>query len=76
MANLTELVRGLVERDLRAGDHCARPPEHGDLTANVLADPKRPYSQRLSAVGTVRFFQATRPAESKATTSVALSGVT
>ena len=35
------------------------------FTAAVLGDDKRGYAQRLSAVGTVRFFQATRPAESK-----------
>jgi hypothetical protein len=28
----------------------------------VLADPKRPFDQRLAAIGTVQFFQATRPA--------------
>jgi hypothetical protein len=31
----------------------------------ILTDAKRPFDQRLSAIGTVRFFQATRPAESK-----------
>ena len=32
----------------------------------MLADAKRPYSVRLSAIGTVRFLQATRGAECKA----------
>ncbi|MBX9622679.1 MAG: hypothetical protein K2X82_02585 [Gemmataceae bacterium] len=36
------------------------------FTAEVLADPKRGYAERLSAVGTVRYFQATRAAECKA----------
>src|SRR5262249_18010958 len=31
----------------------------------VLADSKKPFDQRLAAIGTVRFFQATREAESK-----------
>jgi hypothetical protein len=34
-------------------------------TEAVLTDPKRPFDQRLTAIGTVRFFQATREAESK-----------
>lgn len=32
----------------------------------VLADPARPFDQRLAAISAVRFFQATRPAESRA----------
>lgn len=36
------------------------------FTAAVLADAKRTYAERLSALGTVRFLQATRPTESKA----------
>src|SRR5205823_84492 len=32
----------------------------------VLADPARPFDQRLAAISTVRFFQATRPSESRA----------
>lgn len=35
------------------------------VVESVLTDPKRPFDQRLSAVGTVRFFQATRAEESK-----------
>lgn len=35
------------------------------LTQAVLADTKQPYSVRLSSLGTVRFFQATRGAECK-----------
>lgn len=35
------------------------------LATNVLGDPKRGYAVRLSAVGTVRFFQATRGATCK-----------
>lgn len=34
-------------------------------TEAVLADAKRPFDQRLAAIGTVQFFQATRPAEAK-----------
>lgn len=34
-------------------------------TSDALTDPARPFDQRLSALGTVRFFQATRPAESR-----------
>lgn len=36
------------------------------LTTAVLADTKRPYSVRLSSLGTVRFFQAARGAGCKA----------
>lgn len=31
----------------------------------ILTDAQRPFDQRLSAIGTVRFFQATRPVEAK-----------
>jgi hypothetical protein len=34
-------------------------------TQAILTDPKRPFDQRLAAVGTVRFFQTTRPADAK-----------
>src|SRR5262249_13528958 len=36
------------------------------LAASVLGDDKQPYSVRLSAIGTVRFFQATRGNDCKA----------
>ena len=41
------------------------PKEGWPLTASILADEKRGFSDRLAAIGTVRFFQATRTAESK-----------
>lgn len=41
-------------------------PEAGwRRTTAALTDPARPFDQRLSALGTVRFFQATRPAENR-----------
>jgi hypothetical protein len=50
---------------LLAGYVLLKPQEGWALTTSVLADERRGYSERLSAVNTVRFFQATRPAESK-----------
>jgi hypothetical protein len=41
------------------------PREGWASTEAVLADAKRPFDQRLAAIGTVQFYQATRPAESK-----------
>ena len=50
---------------LLAGYVMLAPNEGWPLTATILADEKRGYSERLSALGTVRFFQATRANESK-----------
>jgi hypothetical protein len=51
---------------LLAGYVLLAPKDGWAFTAQVLADEKRGYAERLSAISTVRFFQATRPAESKA----------
>ena len=51
---------------LLAGYILLNPKDGWTFTAAVLADEKRGYSERLSAIGTVRFFQATRAAEYKA----------
>lgn len=51
---------------LLAGYVLLAPKAGWSLTASVLGDEKQSYSVRLSALGTVRFFQATRAAESKA----------
>lgn len=51
---------------LLAGYILLAPNEGWLLTRSVLADVKRPYAERLSAVGTVRYFQATRATTSKA----------
>ena len=50
---------------LLAGYVMLAPREGWPLTATILADEKRGYAERLSALGTARFFQATRTAESK-----------
>jgi len=50
---------------LLAGYILLKPQEGWALAATVLADERRGYADRLSAVNTVRFFQATRGAESK-----------
>ncbi|MDB5308656.1 MAG: hypothetical protein JWO38_2858 [Gemmataceae bacterium] len=42
------------------------PKDGWAFTAAVLADDKRGYAERFSVIGTVRFFQATRPAECRA----------
>lgn len=51
---------------LLAGYVLLAPKDGWAFTAAVLADEKRGYAERLSAIGTVRFFQATRAAECKA----------
>jgi hypothetical protein len=51
---------------LLAGLILLAPNDGWPLAANVLADSKRPYSVRLSAIGTVRFLQSTRGADCKA----------
>lgn len=50
---------------LLAGYVMLAPKDGWALTATILADEKRGYAERLSAIGTVRFFQATRTVESK-----------
>jgi hypothetical protein len=50
---------------LLAGYILLKPQEGWAFAATVLADERRGYADRLSAVNTVRFFQATRAAESK-----------
>jgi len=51
---------------LLAGYLLLAPKDGWALAAAVLGDEKRSFSERLAAVGTVRFFQATRPAECRA----------
>jgi len=50
---------------LLAGYVLLDPKDGWALTANVLGDDKQPFSVRLSVIGAVRFFQATRGAECK-----------
>lgn len=50
---------------LLAGYVLLAPKPGWAFTAEVLADEKRGYADRLSAIGAVRYFQATRPAECK-----------
>jgi hypothetical protein len=51
---------------LLAGYILLAPKDGWTFATAVLADAKRPYSLRLSAIGTVRFLQSTRGAECKA----------
>jgi hypothetical protein len=51
---------------LLAGLVLLAPKDGWSFAANVLADAKRPYSIRLSAIGTVRFLQSTRGSDYKA----------
>jgi hypothetical protein len=51
---------------LLAGYILLAPKDGWTFATGVLADAKRPYSVRLSAIGTVRFLQATRGNECKA----------
>jgi hypothetical protein len=50
---------------LLAGYVMLAPKDGWTFTAAILANEKRGYAERLSALGAVRFFQATRTAESK-----------
>ncbi len=50
---------------LLAGYILLKPQEGWAFTATALADERRGYADRLSAVNTVRFFQSTRGTESK-----------
>lgn len=51
---------------LLAGYVLLAPKDGWAFAAAVLGDEKRSFSERLAAIGTVRFFQATRPAECRA----------
>jgi hypothetical protein len=51
---------------LLAGYVLLAPKEGWALAAGAMADEKQPYSVRLSAIGTVRFFQSSRGNECKA----------
>ncbi|MBN9121185.1 MAG: hypothetical protein J0I06_18875 [Planctomycetes bacterium] len=51
---------------LLAGYVLLSPKDGWAFTQAVLGDDKQPFSVRLSAIGSVRFFQATRGAECKA----------
>lgn len=51
---------------LLAGYVLLAPKDGWAFTAAVLADDKQPFAARLSALGTVRFFQAARGADCKA----------
>jgi hypothetical protein len=42
-----------------------KPREGWDLTAAILGDSKKPFSQRFAVSRTLRFYQAWKPAESK-----------
>jgi hypothetical protein len=51
---LSGLLGGLIE---------LRPEDGWKRTVAILDDPKRPYQDKLAALGTLRFFHAYRPAE-------------
>jgi hypothetical protein len=51
---------------LLAGYVLLAPKDGWALTGGLLADARQPYSLRLAAIGTVRFFQATHEKECKA----------
>lgn len=48
-----------------AGYALLDPPAGWAALEAILADGRRPFPERLAAVGTVRFFQSTRPAETR-----------
>ena len=51
---------------LLAGYILLAPKEGWAVARAALGDARRPFAERLSVIGTVRFFQMTRPAESRA----------
>ena len=51
---LSGLLGGLIE---------LKPEEGWPLTVQILRDTKRPFADRLAALGTLRFFHASRPKE-------------
>jgi hypothetical protein len=51
---LSGLLGGLIE---------LRPNEGWTLTVQILGDTNRPFSDRLAALGTLRFFHASKPKE-------------
>lgn len=51
---LSGLLGGLIE---------LRPDDGWTMTVEILADNRRPYSDRLAALGTLRFFHANKPKE-------------
>lgn len=53
-AALSGLLGGLIE---------LRPQQGWQTLGNILRDPKRPYSDKLAALGTLRFYHACKPAE-------------
>jgi hypothetical protein len=53
-AALSGLLGGLIE---------IRPEDGWKWTTAILEDPKRPYQDKLAALGTLRFFHAYRPVE-------------
>ncbi len=70
---LTERVRGSLGGVL-AGLVLLEPKAGWKAVRTVLGDDKRPFEQRLSALGTVRFLQATR-SEAKADVLAACGGM-
>ncbi len=54
---LSGLLGGLIE---------LRPQEGWALTVQIFGDAGRPYSDRLAALGTLRFFHASKPKECRA----------
>jgi len=55
-ANLGGYLAGYILLDAKAGWKCANA---------IIGDAGRPFEQRLSAIGAVRYFQANRPGDSK-----------
>jgi hypothetical protein len=53
---LSGLLGGLIE---------LRPEDGWKRAVAILEDPKRPYQDKLAALGTLRFFHAFRPAENR-----------
>jgi hypothetical protein len=65
-AALSGLLGGLIEM---------RPEDGWKRVVVILDDPRRPYRDKLAALGTVRFFHAYRPAENRKAILAGMSAV-
>lgn len=65
-AALSGLLGGLIE---------LRPEQGWAMVQQILRDPKRPFSDKFSALGTLRFYHACKPTESRKEIALSLSAV-
>jgi hypothetical protein len=74
LAHPTDRTRPTLGGQL-AGYVRLRPKEGWELTEAILADPRRPFPDRLAVIGTLRFFHGSHPEETRPQVLRALSVV-